>query len=378
MSKNNSYFNNIFKKCNPWDSSSSEFDDEDIITKNFKELYFFKDLMNKSSSLSWNLIQNNKKIIKEKKLKPKFSDKPISLINDDDVRCYMNAALQALLPTLDISITSKIKDNRLMDKPVCHLLNAFLSSYSKQCSFNIKKHIRNYSKLSYFGSQFSWNYQEDSHEFLTSLLDKLKDELEQFSKENNITNQVSESFELKHEATLYCKNCHKTKNGNTNISSDFGLMLEIDKNFDTMLERTLIHDIEDFTCEKCDTEKGTFEARINILSLPKNLIICIKRFGFDSSYNSYKINHPVELEETIEVPLSINNDTEMVKYELVSIICHLGTLASGHYTSFVKINGEWYLANDKDISDVTFSEIVDITLGKNYVHIYKKLKLESQ
>ena len=72
--------------------------------------------------------------------------------------------------------------------------------------------------------------------------------------------------------------------------------------------------------------------------LPQVLIISLKRFKYASMYRN-KINtfikYPLE-------NLEINNE----KFDLYAVINHFGTLNSGHYTSYVKIDNEWFNFDD--------------------------------
>ena len=72
--------------------------------------------------------------------------------------------------------------------------------------------------------------------------------------------------------------------------------------------------------------------------LPQVLIISLKRFKYASMYRN-KINtfikYPLE-------NLEINNE----KFDLYAVINHFGSLNSGHYTSYVKIDNDWYNFDD--------------------------------
>ena len=56
--------------------------------------------------------------------------------------------------------------------------------------------------------------------------------------------------------------------------------------------------------------------------------------------------------QVLQLPVGRNEDTkEVVPYELISMINHEGSLASGHYWSFNKdlVSGKWFSCNDRSI-----------------------------
>lgn len=46
-------------------------------------------------------------------------------------------------------------------------------------------------------------------------------------------------------------------------------------------------------------------------------------------------------------------------YDLVGTVNHYGTLASGHYTSFVKVDKKWFHCNDAHVSDASEAEALN-------------------
>ena len=305
-------------------------------------------------------------------LAPKDQFMPIPLKNTGS-DCYMKSVFQALLPTFSNLITSQIKNRLIKEKPAWSLLNTFNKRFVKRSSFSILNHIKKNSDIKYFGSDFRWNYQEDAHEFLVSFLDKLETEFKTLDKEENIANKVRSLFGLTYDCRPYCDKCNKTNNPEPVLMKDLGLILPIGGTFENMLSNALVQKIEGYSCESCKTTSNSAETQSILLNSPEYLITCIKRFSVNSSYETHKLDDPVEVKDTIEIPVMIDEDVFLERYDLVSIVCHVGRLGFGHYFTFVKNNENWYKANDENIEKTDFAEVEKDIVGKNYIHIYKNM-----
>ncbi|KAG9279156.1 ubiquitin carboxyl-terminal hydrolase 20-like, partial [Astyanax mexicanus] len=77
---------------------------------------------------------------------------------------------------------------------------------------------------------------------------------------------------------------------------------------------------------------------------PEVLILHLKRFQFDPTYNSYKKdNSRVSIPHHLLLLLLQGNT-----YDLYAVVCHAGTLSGGHYYASIKSFEEcqWYEFND--------------------------------
>jgi ubiquitin C-terminal hydrolase len=111
-------------------------------------------------------------------------------------------------------------------------------------------------------------------------------------------------------------------------------------------------------CEKiCDRQQ-----KIRIANLPQLLILSIQRFNnFNQKKNNTKIsfNEVLDLNEVIDNEIFDNSNTN---YRLWGIIYHKGNnLNNGHYFSYIKIQGNWFCFDDKniinDIPDFNSSDV---------------------
>jgi len=124
-----------------------------------------------------------------------------------------------------------------------------------------------------------------------------------------------------------------------------------------------------YKCDKCNKAVKA-QKQLTIRQAPNVLSIQLKRF--DLKFGGLKINKTVIFRETLELNrvMSKGLEQEDNTYDLYALIVHYGTTVySGHYTSFVKIDGVWWLFDDKEIHIVDAS----IVLRQNaYLLYYKK------
>ncbi len=115
-------------------------------------------------------------------------------------------------------------------------------------------------------------------------------------------------------------------------------------------------------------KKEDVEKRIVFWSLPKILVLDLKRF----TYNGKKIQKPVDLElDELDLSKFVEGyEKNSYKYELFGICNHSGGTLGGHYTATIRTaDGSWYLYNDTKVTKINFD-------GKNntsgYCLFYRK------
>ena len=108
--------------------------------------------------------------------------------------------------------------------------------------------------------------------------------------------------------------------------------------------------------------------KIKFWSLPKILVLDLKRFTYDGK----KIQKPVNLElDNLDLSKFVSGyDKSSCKYELYGVCNHSGGTLGGHYTATIKVkSGDWYLFNDTNVSKVKFDGLNN-TAG--YCLFYRK------
>ena len=249
--------------------------------------------------------------------------------------------------------------------------------------------IKNFKNI--FESLHS-NLKNDNHEFIRFLLQDINNELNRNLNKSNNNNLISIPQSNKiNMFNEYRKNCILKEDsiitdlfigyisfeflcqcGSKDFS--FGQFIDIPLLFDnenlnqydlnnlikSNILRNEIIKVNDICkdCEKiCDRQQ-----KIRIANLPQLLILSIQRFNnFNQKKNNTKIsfNEVLDLNEVIDNEIFDNSNTN---YRLWGIIYHKGNnLNNGHYFSYIKIQGNWFCFDDKniinDIPDFNSSDV---------------------
>lgn len=342
---------------------------------------------------------------------PEASGRSISGLQNLGNTCFMNSVIQCLAyaPSFiayfcsdnyyaHINFNSQygskgelaIEFGALVEK-----LNSHRFRYIEPRSFrdSITKHIG-----------FAGNEQQDSHEFMMMLFDKLHHDLNIHAKDKHRQNGIaavngssnnddcninipratigyqfwkkhlelnksiiSDLFEGIFMSTLTCNFCK----GQSNTFEVFNcLSLPIPSESRCQLRDCLSHfsnpeKIEAaWECPRCK-QKREAEKKIVICKLPKILIIHLKRFSLDGRWRQ-------KLQTTVDFPLSdlsvdctnvlpqsaYGSPTSKCTYNLYAVVNHYGHLDGGHYTAFCKLeNHRWYSFDDSNVSEMRDTEV---------------------
>lgn len=127
---------------------------------------------------------------------------------------------------------------------------------------------------------------------------------------------------------------------------------------------------ESLVCGKCD-KRVTVQRQTTFWQAPEILTIHLKRF--DNS--GRKINKSVAFSQTLDFSDVISRDSPVAQqgpttYSLYAMITHYGPfMGAGHYVAFAKLDGQWYLFDDKSVYGINES----IVMKQNaYILFYKK------
>lgn len=154
------------------------------------------------------------------------------------------------------------------------------------------------------------------------------------------------------ESSMCCKNCRFTSK-----KKDFHTMLNVNINNQKSLMDAVINFmaeelVDDFVCSHCKV-KGTMEKKNNILRLPENLIVQLKRYEWER--NGAKLCHNVEFPKTLKLRDEFNNEKN---YKFKAGILHVGSnIHNGHYLCVCEYNGKLYEFDDSKVRDVSFDDI---------------------
>lgn len=333
--------------------------------------------------------------------------------------CYINSVIQALFMVK--SFCRDLLTFEQADRQTMALQQIFaLLMFSDRSELNVgfaMQHIR--------PQEFMPGLQHDSSEFMGSLLDKLHEankksvkesgkfdgeETEETQETEEATGMVDDSginvetpppdsempeFPMNkivdntsdlNESTIVQKNfggkitttcvCDSCKSKSTSIDSFRDLALSFpEKDSETeysvqqlldfyfTTEKLTLDGDNQYHCEKCkslcDGDRHT-----ELLQSPKNLILTLKHFRYDSRYHtrSKLLIKKMDHEEKIAVKVRASQDSNgfrEVHYQLHSAVVHSGiSLDSGHYYTFARDKEDWFKFNDSFVSTSSLQELL--------------------
>lgn len=345
--------------------------------------------------------------------------------------CYMNSCIQCLfhVPELrdyftvlarddDGSYASKYNlQHKYFHPNRTQVLKKFGDKFQKlMFAMNNPKDTRPIEPRSFrnalgvFKPVFKTSQQQDAHECIILILDKLHEAIK-MQVSININGSIKNSFDQRKkyafeqykmflskngyseinrlfygqfESTITCKGCN-----NTSFRYDpyCSLEVELPKNGSTLYDcldnycfKELLEGEESYMCEKCKSKQEATKM-LKIWTLPKVLIIQLKRFNFMLRKNNAHIQCPRQLNmnKYVTHPASImsgSNQGGIQMYNLVSTIEHSGNMRGGHYVAKCNVgaigqgpqNENWMLFNDASVSRADPNKVITTN---TYVLVYK-------
>ncbi|KAF5205182.1 Ubiquitin carboxyl-terminal hydrolase [Thalictrum thalictroides] len=213
-------------------------------------------------------------------------------------------------------------------------------------------------------SSFLRNRQEDAHEFLQSLLDKLDGcgvnlsviEQSSFDQEESFVKKIFGGRLRSQVQCCSCGHCSDT----FEPWNDLSLEIEDVDSLPTALESfTKVERIEDakYTCENCKKEVLVVKKHLTLEKTPTVVAFHLKRFKSVGSYVEKidkHVDYPLELDLLPYKSSQENTDVDS-KYELYGVVVHSGiSISSGHYYCFIRSSPQkWHKLNDAQVMTVT-------------------------
>ena len=284
--------------------------------------------------------------------------------------CYMNVVLQTLAHSVPLVKYLFNKNNFPCENTqacmIC-ILKRHVELIQKNSGQIIEPiEVCNYVQFS--TSQFQCGRQEDAHEFLYFILDKLRqcsknhciqrDENSNFHENGNVIQDILEGITRNE---IICASCLKT---NLTFDPVIDFNLGIGQNTKTLqqaLDKFMQSEntYNSYHCSNCKSNTHAIK-KFSISKPPFMAIFQLKRFSFNCS-NIQKNNKYVAYPEKLNFsPYLSDAQTEPLWYKLNAVIVHSGhTHTNGHYFCYVKDSVDnWFLMNDSYVKQVSLSEVL--------------------
>ena len=113
-----------------------------------------------------------------------------------------------------------------------------------------------------------------------------------------------------------------------------------------------------YECNSCN-KRTKVTKRLHLKKLPPVLSIQLKRFEHFGV--SSKIDYHIDVPHILDMKNYVSAASyphQVTKYELFSIVCHLGNVNTGHYLAYVKnSNGIWFKFDDAVITRISEADV---------------------
>ncbi|XP_021168310.1 ubiquitin carboxyl-terminal hydrolase 37-like isoform X2 [Fundulus heteroclitus] len=249
--------------------------------------------------------------------------------------CYMNASLQSLLTLTEFVEDIRSQEDVLALCPEAQLIRCFLNIVKCRSSADSRLKLEAVMKfkrvLSLQAVEFGCGGMKDAHEFLTAVLDQIRNLVLPLSKTaacmgRSYSCPVQRHLLFKMQNTRICKGC-----GVRSIREEEFTTLSLDVipggSVQDMIHMQHMERELEFRCQ-CGGNSSGLESRL--LTLPKYLILHLKRFKFTKNRVMIKLVDPIVLSREMLVTAHQGDQS----YGLISVISHVGSSArKGHYVS---------------------------------------------
>ncbi|XP_068958351.1 ubiquitin carboxyl-terminal hydrolase 33 [Petaurus breviceps papuanus] len=133
-----------------------------------------------------------------------------------------------------------------------------------------------------------------------------------------------------------------------------------------------------YSCERCKKLRNGVKF-CKVQKFPEILCIHLKRFRHELMFStkiSTHVSFPLEGLD-LQPFLAKDSPTQIVTYDLLSVICHHGTASSGHYIAYCRnnLNTRWYEFDDQSVTEVSEATVQN---AEAYVLFYRKSSEEAQ
>ncbi|KAG4172937.1 hypothetical protein ERO13_A11G030700v2 [Gossypium hirsutum] len=298
--------------------------------------------------------------------------------------CFINAVLQCFTHTVPFVLGLRSLNHH--EKPCDRDMESFCLlcvvrdhiELSLHSSGGVVSPTKIFDNLNYFSSFFQRYQQEDAHEFLQCLLDRLESCCSKLKNDLSSIDDclVKKVFGGRLVSRLCCCNCGHVSSTYEPLN-DLSLEIEDADSLLTALESfTKVEKIEDlqlnYRCENCK-EQVSVEKQLMLDQAPSVATFHLKRFKTEGTYIE-KIDKHVDFPLELDLqPYAVGNErnNEELRYQLFAVVKHSGFRpTSGHYVCYIRSSPNmWHKMND---SRVTCVEEEAVLSQEAYILLYAK------
>ena len=134
-----------------------------------------------------------------------------------------------------------------------------------------------------------------------------------------------------------------------------------------------------FKCEQCMKRSTYAFKKYYMFKHPQTLVLCVKKFakskgsfwGSGWKKSSVNVTYPEYLDlSNHSLVKTIESADKNARYRLIGVVNHSGGLGGGHYTCYVRKNGDWYYISDSYYKSSTLNSALN---ADAYLVFYEKL-----
>ncbi|KAF5213385.1 hypothetical protein E0198_000906 [Clavispora lusitaniae] len=314
------------------------------------------------------------------------SSRPSGLVNFG-VTCYMNSAIQAMMhiPAVQQYLAEVQQGkHKLPPRSVTHtfaeLANKMWRSGSRKY-VNPKRLVQRLGDINCMMSEWQ---QEDSHEYLMSLMARLQED--STPKGRKLAESVVyDIFGGVLDQEVVCQQCggvSTTKQEFYDLSLGLrkrraeGGRYSIEKSIADFFSReTIKRDAADaasgYHCERCQ-QRTVATKKSTVADAPQTLVVHVKRFKFNGN-SSAKVKQPVAYTKYLDLTPYMTSGSEC-RYQLLAVIVHEGrSMSSGHYVAHcLQPDGTWATYDDEYINQIAERDALNDPAA--YCLVYTRLE----
>uniref|UniRef100_A0A0K0FUK1 Ubiquitin carboxyl-terminal hydrolase n=1 Tax=Strongyloides venezuelensis TaxID=75913 RepID=A0A0K0FUK1_STRVS len=198
---------------------------------------------------------------------------------------------------------------------------------------------------------FKQNYNGDN---LFEDFNDYKEKVEQFS-----YSKVNSLFNLRTVSTVSCSVCmHQsvTFEDSAQISVELPIQIQSTRLSECLTNHFSVEILNDgWKCPKCDVIRKSTKTQ-RIWELPEILVIHKKRFAYVNGCcdkNNVYVDFDINDFNVSSFVHEQNVNNVKCLYDLYAVVNHMGTLNSGHYTSYVRSGDQWLECDDDTVTPMS-------------------------